>query len=75
LTWLTQASRASPRVSFFSLTKSKFLNHRVWEAPRKLDDILLILVAVWASVETWAWHRKMTRYLSEHEAKQRGLAR
>ena len=36
---------------------------------------VLLLIAVWASVETWAWHRKMTRYLSEHEAKQRGLAR
>jgi len=36
---------------------------------------VLLLLAVWASVETWAWHRKMTRYLSEHEAKQRGLAR
>ena len=61
--------------SFFSVTKSNFLNHRVWEALRKLDDTLFILVAEWASVETWACRRKMTRYLSEHEAKQRGLAR
>ena len=32
---------------------------------------VLLLIAAWASVETWAWHRRMTRYLSEHQAKQR----
>jgi hypothetical protein len=35
----------------------------------------LLLIVVWASVETWACGRKMTRYLGEHKAKQRGLVR
>ena len=35
----------------------------------------LLLIAAWASVETWAWHRRMKRYLIEHQAKQREHAR
>ena len=33
---------------------------------------ILLLIGAWVSVETWAWHRKMTRHLSEHRAKQGG---
>jgi hypothetical protein len=33
---------------------------------------VLLLIAAWASVEAWAWHRKMTHYLSQHQAKHKG---
>jgi hypothetical protein len=31
---------------------------------------VLLLIATWVSAEAWAWRRKMTRYLREHQAKQ-----
>ena len=55
----------------------------VWPSllPAQVEEFVLVvwgvllLIAAWVSVETWAWHRRMTRYLIEHQAKQRERAR
>ena len=52
----------------------------IWPSllPAPVEDLVLVLwgvlllIAAWASVEAWAWHRKMTHYLREHQAKQKG---
>ncbi len=33
-----------------------------------------LFLTVWVSVEEWVWHRRMERYLSQHQAGQSGAA-
>ena len=54
----------------------------IWPSllPVQLEEFVLmiwgalLLLAVWASIATWTWHRKMTHYLSEHQARQKDRA-
>ena len=61
-----------------------FIGFWVWLAaiwpsllPAPVEDVVLVLwailflIAVWTIVQSWTWHRKLTRYLSEHQAKQK----
>jgi len=34
----------------------------------------LLFFTIWASVEEWSWHRRVARYRSEHQVKQKGDA-
>ncbi len=51
----------------------------MWPAflPRQMEEIVLTVwgillgLAVWASLEVWIWHRKITRYIRRDQSTQR----